>query len=71
MNSLLRFGILAALLSGTCIAGDVAESRFEPSKAKKLTPEQAKVFGPAAGKYRYDATMIRAAEIAARRAQKK
>jgi len=54
-----------------CIAGDVAESRFEPSKAKKLTPEQAKVFGPAAGKYRYDATMIRAAEIAARRAQKK
>jgi hypothetical protein len=70
MTNLLRFAILAALTSASCFAGDVAESRYEPSKARKLTPEQAKLFGPGAEKHRYDPAMIRAAEIAARRARK-
>ena len=70
MRNLLRFAILAAFTTVSCIAADSAESRFKPSKARKLTPEQAKLFGPGAAKYRYDATMIRAAELAARRARK-
>ena len=71
MTTLLRFAILTALASSSCIAGETVESRYEASKAKKLTPEQAKLFGPGAEKYRYDAKMIRAAELAAaRRAQK-
>ena len=70
MSILLRLSILAAFASVNCIAGDFAESRFKPSKARKLTPEQAKLFGPGADKIRYDATMIRAAEIAAQRARK-
>ena len=53
------------------MAIDVVESRFDPAKAQKLTPEQAKLFGPGAEKYRYDARMVRAAELAAQRARKK
>jgi hypothetical protein len=70
MTIILRFAILAALTSASCIAADSPESRFDPSKARKLTPEQAKLFGPGAEKHRYDPVMIRAAEIAARRARK-
>jgi hypothetical protein len=68
---ILQAAILIVLTSATCMGADVAESRYEPSKAKKLTPEQAKLFGPGAEKYRYDARMIRAAELAAARARKR
>ena len=70
MRTFLRLAILVALTSASCIAADSLESRFEPSKARKLTPEQAKLFGPGAEKLRYDSRMIRAAELAAQRARK-
>jgi hypothetical protein len=46
-----------------------SESKYNPATARKLTTDEAKSFGPGAGKYRYDARMIRAAEIAAKRAR--
>ena len=68
---ILHLATFVALASASCLAGDLAESRFDASKAKKLTPEQAKLFGPGAEKYRYDARMVRAAELAAQRARKR
>jgi hypothetical protein len=68
---ILPVATLIVLASATCMASDLAESRYQPAKAKKLTPEQAKLFGPGAEKYRYDARMIRAAELAAQRARKR
>jgi hypothetical protein len=46
-----------------------SESKYDPATARRLTTEEAKSFGPDANKYRYDARMIRAAEIAAKRAR--
>jgi hypothetical protein len=43
-------------------------SRYDPANARSLTPEEAQHFGPQDGKFRYDSRMIRAAEIAASRA---
>jgi opacity protein-like surface antigen len=50
-------------------ADTASESKYNPATARKLTKDEAKTFGPGAGKYRYDARMIRAAEIAAKRAR--
>src|SRR5262245_35685817 len=50
-------------------AEPTTESRYNPATARKLSTEEAKSFGPGATKYRYDARMIRAAEIAAKRAR--
>jgi hypothetical protein len=65
--------ILAVLIFSVGIGAQAAESasdsRYNPATARKLSPEEAKNFGPNASKYRYDARMIRAAEIAAQRAR--
>ncbi|HET6407347.1 MAG TPA: hypothetical protein VFG14_05655 [Chthoniobacteraceae bacterium] len=61
---------ILVLCFGTAFAAEPAsESKYNPSTARKLTTDEAKVFGPGAKKYRYDARMIRAAEIAAKRAK--
>lgn len=44
-------------------------SQYDRSTARTPTDSEAKQFGPSAKKYRYDARMIRAAEIAAQRAR--
>jgi hypothetical protein len=64
--------IIAALFACAGIAQaaePTSESKYNPATARKLTTEEAKSFGPGASKYRYDARMIRAAEIAAKRAR--
>jgi hypothetical protein len=64
--------IIAVLFAclGIAHAGEAkSESKYDPATARKLTTEEAKSFGPSATKYRYDARMIRAAEIAAKRAR--
>lgn len=63
--------IIAVLFTclGTALAAEPTASKYDPSTARKLTTEEAKTFGPGATKYRYDARMIRAAEIAAKRAK--
>jgi hypothetical protein len=43
-------------------------SRFDPSRAEILKPEQRKLFGPQSGNFKYDPQMMRAAELAAERA---
>ena len=70
MKTFVHSAMLAVLLSGSAIAADAPESHYDRSKARKLTSEEARLFGPQAGKYNYDARMIRAAEIAAQRARK-
>lgn len=60
---LLLLGLLAATP-----AWCAEDSLFEASKARKLTAEEQRQFGPESGKYRYDSRMIRAAKIAAARA---
>jgi len=67
---LVPFALVTALLSVASLAADAPESQYNKSNARKLTPEEVKNFGPQAGKYNYDARMIRAAEIAAERAKK-
>jgi hypothetical protein len=60
MRKFVQFAMVAALASASCIAADAPESQYDKSKARKLTPEEVKNFGPQAGKYNYDARMIRA-----------
>jgi hypothetical protein len=47
------------------------DSLFNKAKAKPLTKGQRSLFGPKSGSFSYDPRMIRAAEIAKRRAQTK
>lgn len=47
-----------------------SSSRFDRATARKLTDDEAPRFGPQATRFRYDSRMIRAAEIAASRAQR-
>jgi hypothetical protein len=64
--------IIAILFAcvGIAHAGErKSESKYDPATARKLTTEETKSFGPDSTKYRYDARMIRAAEIAAKRAR--
>jgi hypothetical protein len=44
-------------------------SQFDRARARKLTSDETKHFGPQSSKFRYDTRMIRAAEIAADRAR--
>jgi hypothetical protein len=60
--------ILAATVLGMAGAASAEESLFERTRTQKLTPEQRTMFGPKSGALRYDARMIRAAEIAKERA---
>jgi hypothetical protein len=59
---------LIALLLGVQSAFAAEPSLYRQSEARTLTPEEAAMFGPQAGKYRYDSRMIRAAAIAQSRA---
>ena len=70
MKIFLQVFLIFLLTSIAGVAAETAQSRYDDSSARKLTPEEAKSFGPQAGKYNYDARMIRAAEIAAQRARK-
>ena len=65
MPILLLAGLLVALLAGSTQA---AESLYNRQAAKKLDPEKISLFGPQAGKFKYDSRMVRAAEIAQARA---
>lgn len=47
-----------------------AGSCYDRSTARELTEEETPRFGPQAGRFRYDARMIRAAEIASARANR-
>ena len=49
---------------------EASKSLYDAKTARKLDPAQVSKFGPQAGKFRYDARMIRAAEIAAARAKR-
>lgn len=51
--------------------GAAQESLLEKNKARALTPEEQRTFGPQSAGRRYDPRMIRAAEIARQRAQPK
>ncbi len=72
MKFFVPIALCAALLSAFATAAEPAKqaSEYDRSRARKLTPEEAKNFGPNAGRFRYDSRMIRAAEIAAQRARK-
>jgi hypothetical protein len=60
----LGFGFLAMS------AARAAEpSLYDAAQARKLTPQEQQQFGPQSGKFRYDARMIHAAQIAAERAR--
>ena len=65
----LILSLLAFLVPGVGRA-ETRESLYNPKTAQKLDPSQLSQFGPQAGKFRYDARMIHAAEIAAARAKK-
>lgn len=68
--NLMPYFAAAVLVSSTVAAPNPTESRYNPADARKLSEEESARFGPQAGRYRYDSRMIRAAEIAASRAQK-
>lgn len=63
--------LLTAALLGIAGAATAEDSLLDKSKAKQLTPEQRTQFGPKSGQFQYDARMIRAAEIAKKRANPK
>ena len=59
--------VLGILLSITTIA-TAEDSLLDKTQVRSLTPEEQSVFGPKSGGLRYDARMIRAAQIARQRA---
>lgn len=63
--------LFAATLLGLAGAASAEESLFEPGKAQPLAKEQWSLFGPKSRGIAYDARMIRAAEIARKRAHSK
>lgn len=65
---LLVLSILFFSLTGLSQAQD---NLFDSKTARNLKPEEAVMFGPQAGKYRYDARMINAAKIAQQRSLKR
>jgi hypothetical protein len=64
---LLLFLVGLGVFTGAARAEE--NSLFNPAKAKPLTSEQRGLFGPKSGSYQYDPRMIRAAEIARKRAR--
>ncbi len=70
--TLLRTFLACFALCLVCITAQAEDkSLFDSSKAKKLTPEEQAQFGPKSGNTKYDPRMIKAAEIARKRAQPK
>jgi hypothetical protein len=65
VSLLLVFAALLAIVVST----HADESLFQRKTARRLTPQEQQRFGPKSAERRYDARMIRAAEIALRRAQ--
>lgn len=64
-----RIVLLISLLSVFTAAGALAEgSLFDAQNARKLDTTEVRAFGPKAGAFRYDNTMLNAARIAADRA---
>lgn len=61
---------ILAIIAPTVGRAETRDSLYNPKTAQKLDPTQLSQFGPQAGKFRYDARMIHAAEIAAARAKK-
>ncbi|MGB8168147.1 MAG: hypothetical protein WCF18_11690 [Chthoniobacteraceae bacterium] len=72
MNKILR--ILLFLIVLCCIAQPARaaeDSLIDRTTARALSLDEAVMFGPQAGKYRYDNRMIRAAQIAQARAHRR
>ena len=67
IKNLLPF-LLISLLTGASVFG-ADESLKEKDKARALTQEEQRAFGPKSGGLRYDPRMIRAAQIAQQRAK--
>ena len=63
----LLLSALTLLASGARAAGK--ESLYDPRTAQKLDVSKLSLFGPQAGKFKYDQRMVHAAEIAAARAR--
>lgn len=71
MNTVLRiFLVIFALCIATRFAHAAEDSLIDRSTARSLTSDEAVMFGPKAGKYRYDSRMINAAKIAQSRANR-
>jgi hypothetical protein len=71
MNKILRISLfLIVLCCVTRTTGVAEDSLLDRSTARSLSPDEATMFGPQAGKYRYDNRMIRAAQIAQSRANR-
>jgi hypothetical protein len=62
----LLLGLCLAFFSG-CATSE--QSLYNKKTAQKLSPNQIAKFGPQSGRYRYDARMVRAAQIAQDRAR--
>jgi len=60
--------ILFTVLLATGAAASAEDLLLDPSRMRRLAPAEQTVFGPRSGGLRYDARMIRAAEIARQRA---
>ena len=60
--------LFAAALMALAGAASAEDSRLDPERARALTAEQQSLFGPKSGLLHYDSRMIRAAEIAQKRA---
>ena len=63
----LLFSALALLAPGTRAAA--RDSLYNPKTAQKLEVSKLSLFGPQAGKFKYDKRMVHAAEIASARAR--
>lgn len=72
MNFLLRFVLCCcAALVLPLSAAAAGDSLLDRSTARSLSSDEAVMFGPQAGKYRYDSRMIQAAKIAQSRAHQR
>jgi hypothetical protein len=60
--------LLSILVSITAIAS-AEDSLLDKAQVRRLTPQEQSTFGPKSGGLRYDARMIRAAQIARQRAR--
>jgi len=72
MSQTLRILFILCILALVPVLGHAAtnESLYDAKTAEKLDSSQMAQFGPQSGKFRYDARMVHAAEIAAARAHK-
>ena len=71
MNNILLFFMCLSLGgTATVTAGDPHGSLYQRAKARPLSPQEQRQFGPNSGKFRYDDRMLRAANIATQRARR-